>query len=239
MRGGLSWIDILITDVIIPAVNEEKSIGKVIADIPKEYIRFIVVVDNGSKDQTARVASQAGALMISEPRRGYGRACLAGINYLKGLDLQPDIVLFLDGDYSDHPEEAIFLLKPIIEGGYEFVLGSRALGDREKGSMTIPQLFGNWLATRLLKILFGGRFTDLGPFRAILWPALVNLKMVDKNFGWTVEMQIKVLKHNLKIKEIPVSYRKRLGKSKVSGTFKGSLMAGYKILITIFKYSFS
>ena len=222
--------------VIIPALNEEHSIGLVTRDIPDSLVEEIVVVDNGSTDNTAQVARSSGATVLSENKRGYGMACLTGIKYVLSREPIPEIIVFIDADYSDHPEEMSFLVNPIIEQGYDMVIGSRALGNREKGSMTIPQVFGNWLATSLLRLFYKVRFTDLGPFRAIKTSSLQKLHMADQNFGWTVEMQLKAAKNKMKCMEIPVSYRRRIGQSKVSGTVKGTILAGYKILWTIFKY---
>ena len=222
-------------DVVIPALNEEKSIAKVLEEIP-DFVREIIVIDNGSTDETYERAKQSGATVLQTLRKGYGRACLAGISYLSEKEDQPDIVVFLDGDYSDFPSEMDLLIKPILEGNVDMVIGSRALGERQKGSMTVPQRFGNYLATRLLKWLYGVKFTDLGPFRAIRFQKLLRLNMIDKNYGWTVEMQLKAAKTKLNCHEVPVSYRKRIGESKVSGTVKGTLLAGYKILFTIFRY---
>lgn len=219
--------------VIIPALNEERSIGKVINEIP-DFVKQIIVVDNGSSDQTSQVALTNGATTLSEPVGGYGKACLAGLDYL-ATKSPPDVVVFLDGDYADYPDQMDELLEP-IKNGFDMVIGSRVLGKREKGSMTAPQVFGNWLATRLIKIFYGVKFTDLGPFRAIRYEALMGLQMADQNYGWTVEMQLKAAKNGLKCTEVPVNYRNRIGYSKVSGTVKGTVMAGYKILWTIFKY---
>ena len=226
-----------IIDVIIPAYNEELSIAKVIRDIPKDLVRNIIVCNNNSSDATAVVASTAGAIVADEPSPGYGNACLRGMASIEALpyDEKPDILVFMDGDYSDYGEEMYELVKPILDDGMEMVIGSRALGRRERGSMTTPQVFGNWLSTTLIRWLYGYRFTDLGPYRAIRYPSLLALKMADRNFGWTVEMQVKAAKHKLKTTEIAVNYRKRIGTSKVSGTIKGSISAGYKILWTIGK----
>lgn len=224
--------------VIIPALNEEKSIAKVIQAIPNELVVEVVVTNNNSSDQTALRALEAGATVLNESRQGYGYACLKAIRYLSEKAEKPRIIVFLDADYSDFPEELPKVVQPILEKDMDMVIGSRALGKREKGSMTLSQLFGNWLATWLLYFLYGARFTDLGPFRAIKFDKLLALKMQDKTYGWTVEMQVKAAKQKLKFCEIPVSYRKRIGYSKVSGTLKGTLMAGYKILYTIFKYAF-
>ncbi len=222
--------------VIIPAYNEENSVGRVIRDIPKEFVNIIVVVNNNSNDQTAINAQNAGAIVLEEPKQGYGYACLKGISYIQELPHKPDIVVFLDADYSDYPEEIPLLIKPIMEENIDMVIGSRALGNREKGSMTPQQIFGNWLATTLIKWLYKVYYTDLGPFRAIKFDKLLLLKMQDKTYGWTVEMQLKAAKLKLKTKEIPVKYRVRIGHSKVSGTVKGTIGAGYKIITTIFKY---
>ncbi len=222
--------------VIIPAFNEEKSIAKVVEEIPENLISEIIVVNNGSTDKTAEAAGKTKATVLNEPRPGYGNACLKGIDYCKRQNSQPDIIVFLDGDYSDYPEEMGTLVKPILENKADLVIGSRALGIKEKGSMTPQQIFGNWLATRLLKLFFKVRFTDLGPFRAIRFSALLDLNMQDKTYGWTVEMQLKSAKQKLRCVEVPVRYRKRIGVSKISGTVKGTIMAGYKILYTLFKY---
>ena len=221
--------------VIIPALNEEGSIADVIREIP-EIVEEVVVTDNRSTDNTAEVARQSGATVLYEPQRGYGYACLKAIDYLK--DKSPDIVVFLDADYSDYPEELTKLVQPIIEDSFDFVLGSRINGDSEKGAMEPQQIFGNILTTTLIRWIFDFRYTDLGPFRAIRFDKLLALGMEDQTYGWTVEMQIKALKQNLKIKEIPVSYRKRAaGKSKISGTISGTIKAGYKIISTVFKYT--
>jgi glycosyltransferase involved in cell wall biosynthesis len=224
--------------VIIPAYNEALSIGKVVADIPRDLVQEIIVVDNNSTDATGAVAAAAGATVVPEPRQGYGQACLTGIKYALEQSPRPEIIVFMDGDYSDYPEEISLLLHPILTQGADMVIGSRALGNRERGSMTAPQVFGNWLATTLLRHLYQASFTDLGPFRAITTKALVQLNMQDRDYGWTVEMQVKAAKQNLKSVEVPVTYRKRIGVSKVSGTVKGVVMAGYKILWTIGKYYF-
>lgn len=226
----------MIADVIIPAYNESKSIEKVIHAIPKEIIRAIIVCDNGSTDDTAEYARAAGAIVVSAPQRGYGSACLAGMAYVRSQIVHgpPDVVIFLDGDFSDYPEESKLLLDAVKEGA-DLVIGSRVRGHHDPKSLTIPQQFGNWLATRLIHLFFGFQFTDLGPFRAIRWNKLLELDMQDRNYGWTVEMQVKAVKQGLSCTEVPVSYRKRIGQSKVSGTIKGSVLAGYKILWTIFK----
>lgn len=221
--------------VIIPAYNEEASIPLVIKDIPS-LVSEIIVVNNNSTDRTAQVAAAAGATVLSEPRGGYGFACLKGMEYLSNLEEPTDIVVFLDGDYSDYPEELLLIVAPIIEDNVDFVVGSRVARFRESGSMTIPQIFGNWLATSLMTLFFNSRFTDLGPFRAIKYNKLLEINMVDQTYGWTVEMQLKVLKRGFSYAEVPVKYRNRIGVSKVSGTIKGAIFAGVKILTWIFKY---
>jgi glycosyltransferase involved in cell wall biosynthesis len=223
--------------VIIPAFNEENGVGQVIAEIPRHLVNEIIVVNNASTDKTEHVATAAGATVLHEPVSGYGRACLKGLDYLETSEAKPEIVVFLDADHSDHPEEMEQLISPIIKGEADLVIGSRALGNKEKGSMTPQQIFGNWLATRLLKLFYGVSFTDLGPFRAITYARLIKLDMQDETFGWTVEMQLKAAKSGFRCVEVPVRYRKRIGFSKISGTVKGTVMAGYKILYTIFKYS--
>ena len=222
--------------VIIPAFNEAESIAKVINNIPN-VVDEIIVVNNNSTDATETVAKKAGATVLNETNRGYGYACLKGMHYIANQKDNPDIVVFLDGDYSDYPEELTKIIAPIIEKNIDFVVGSRVKNLREKGSMTIPQLFGNWLATNLMHIFYGAKFTDLGPFRAIKYSKLLEINMIDKTYGWTVEMQLKALKHKLSYTEVPVKYRNRIGVSKVSGTIKGSIFAGVKILSWIFKYS--
>ncbi len=224
-------------DVIIPAFNEESSIAKVIRDIPKDWVREVIVCNNNSTDNTAQVASDAGATVLLQPKMGYGSACLKGMEYIaqKTNEDIPDIVVFLDGDYSDHPEELPMLVKPIINDQVDLVIGSRAAGDMEQGAMMPQQIFGNWLATSLIRFIYKYEFTDLGPFRAIKYDKLLELKMNDPDFGWTVEMQVKAAKYKFECKEIPVSYRQRIGVSKVSGTIRGTVLAGHKILWTIFK----
>lgn len=222
--------------VIIPAVNEEESIGKVVEAIPRPLVDTIIVGNNGSKDNTAEVAKKAGAVVVDESRPGYGWACLKGMEYASQMDEKPDIIVFIDGDFSDYPEEMPNVVAPIIENDIDLVIGSRALGAKEKGSMTFPQRFGNWLATRLMRLFYPVRYTDLGPFRAIKYDALMNLGMSDKTYGWTIEMQLRAAKHKLTYTEVPVNYKRRIGKSKVSGTIKGTILAGYKIIFAIFKY---
>jgi len=222
----------MVTDLIIPALNEEASIALVLRDLPP--VRSIIVVDNGCTDQTPEIARSEGATVIKEAQRGYGAACLCGLRYIEqqisyGVSA-PDVVAFLDADYSDHPEELKNLIDPIKNEGYDFVLGSRILGEREPGAMPPQSYFGNKLACFLMRVLFNGQYTDLGPFRAIRYSALRHLKMADENFGWTIEMQIKATRAKLRTKEIPVPYRKRVGTSKISGTVSGSVKAGVKIL---------
>jgi len=226
-----------IIKVIIPAFNEERSIGRVIEEIPN-IVDEIIVVNNGSTDDTAVIAKKAGATVLNENQKGYGYACLKGINYLENQEIKPEIVVFLDGDFSDCPEELIKLVAPIIDNDIDFVIGARVKELREANSMTPQQIFGNWLATTLMKLMYRAKFTDLGPFRAIKYQKLSELEMVDKTYGWTVEMQLKSIKRNLTYIEVPVKYKQRIGTSKVSGTVKGTIFAGFKILGWIFKYSF-
>lgn len=227
----------MIIKVIIPAYNEEDSIANVIQEIPKN-VTEVIVVSNNSTDNTEVNAKAAGATVLEEPRKGYGYACLKGMEYIANQEEKPNVLVFLDGDYSDYPEELTKIVAPIIEQDIDFVVGSRVKSLREDGSMTPQQVFGNWLATFLMKLFFRARFTDLGPFRAIKYDKLLSLNMEDKTYGWTVEMQLKVLKQKLSYVEVPVKYKKRIGVSKVSGTVKGTIFAGVKILGWIFKYSF-
>lgn len=224
--------------IIIPAFNEEKSIAKVIANIP-DFVEEIVVVNNNSTDQTALVAAKAGATVLTEKSKGYGYACLKGINYLSQKDKTPDILVFLDGDFSDFPQELTKVIQPIKNNNADFVVGARVKELRESGSLTPQQVFGNWLACFLMKILYKSSFTDLGPFRAIRWSTLEKLQMSDKTYGWTIEMQLKVLRQKIAYQEVPVSYKKRIGVSKVSGTVKGTIFAGMKIMGWIFKHYLS
>lgn len=225
-----------IVKVIIPAFNEQDSITAVIKDIPS-LVSEVIVVSNASTDHTEQRAQAAGATVLREDNMGYGYACLKGLTYIAQQNPKPDIVVFLDGDYSDYPEQLTAIIKPILDNDLDLVIGSRDKRLRESGSMTIPQIFGNWLATTLMRLFFGARFTDLGPFRAMKYPSLLALHMEDKTYGWTVEMQLKVLKKKMKYTEVPVKYRNRIGVSKVSGTVKGAIFAGVKILSWIFKYS--
>ncbi|MDA8917318.1 glycosyltransferase family 2 protein [Flavobacteriaceae bacterium] len=224
--------------VIIPAYNEEDSIAKVIKEIPS-LVNEIIVVNNCSTDKTATVAATAGATVLDENRMGYGYACLKGIEHAARQQSPPEVVVFLDGDFSDYPVELIKIIAPIQNNEVDFVVGARVKELREEGSMTPQQIFGNWLACFLMKGLFNSTFTDLGPFRAIKWETLQSLKMSDKTYGWTVEMQLKVLRQKISYQEIPVSYKKRIGVSKVSGTIKGTIFAGAKIIGWIFKHYIS
>lgn len=224
-----------IIDVIIPAFNEESSIGSVLRDIPAEFVRDVIVCNNASTDSTKQKALEAGATVVDQMNPGYGNACLKGIEYICSKEEKPDVVVFIDGDYSDYPEQMISLCDPIIQDDFDMVIGSRALGELQQGAMQPHQVFGNWLATSLIKLFYNYEFTDLGPFRAIKFNKLIEMDMRDKNYGWTVEMQVKAAKLSYKCKEVPVDYRVRIGVSKVSGTIKGSVLAGHKILWTIFK----
>ena len=226
-----------IIKVIIPAYNEQDSIANVIKDIPK-IVDEVIVVSNNSTDHTEINAKNAGATVLQENRKGYGYACLKGMEYISIQKNLPNIIVFLDGDYSDYPEQLTEIIAPIVNDDIDFVIGARVKRLREKGSMTPQQVFGNWLATFLMKLFFGAKFTDLGPFRAIKYDELLALNMEDKTYGWTVEMQLKALKQKMTYVEIPVKYRNRIGVSKVSGTVKGTIFAGVKILGWIFKYSF-
>lgn len=226
------------TVVIIPALNEQESIGRVLADLPA--VGLVVVVDNGCTDATPDIAREAGAVVVDEPVPGYGRACLAGIRYVESnadkLPVSPNYIAFLDGDYSDYPEQIIDLIRPVHDGEADFVLGSRLMGQRERGAMPPQSVYGNKFAVGLIRLFWGHRYTDLGPFRVIHRDALREIGMQDENFGWTVEMQIKAVVRRLRIVEMPVDYRCRVGKSKISGTVSGTIRAGYKILLTIAKY---
>lgn len=223
--------------VIIPAYNEEKAIANVINEIP-EIVDEIIVISNNSTDNTIEAAKNAGATVLSENKVGYGYACLKGLEYIASQEIKPEIVVFLDGDYSDYPEELHKIIAPIVSGRMDFVIGTRDSNLREKGSMTPQQIFGNSLATYLMKLFFNSKFTDLGPFRAIKYVTLLDLDMQDKTYGWTVEMQLKILRKQIPYTEIPVRYKNRIGISKVSGTVKGTVMAGVKIIGWIFKYAF-
>jgi glycosyltransferase involved in cell wall biosynthesis len=223
--------------VIIPAFNEENAIVNVLKEIPNS-VSEVIVVDNNSNDLTSINAKNAGATVLFEEKKGYGYACLKGLNYIAKQEIKPDIIVFLDGDYSDYPKELLKIIHPIIADNIDFVIGARVKEYREVGSMTPQQVFGNWLACFLMKLFFNAKFTDLGPFRAIKYDKLLQLSMQDKTYGWTVEMQLKALKKGFSYTEIPVRYKNRIGVSKVSGTVKGTIMAGIKIIGWIFKYAF-
>ena len=225
-----------IVDLIIPALNEEKAIAKVLDDLPPIF-RHVILCDNGSTDRTAQVALQRGATVLYQPRRGYGMACLTGIDYVQKTHPLPDAVAFVDADYSDYPEELELLVRHLFDKKFDLVLGSRTQYPGARAAMGLHQLWGNYLAVSIIEILYGVRYTDLGPMRVIRWKALQQLQMRDTNYGWTVEMQVKAARQGLRIAELPVHYRPRIGQSKVSGTLTGSLRAGYKILSTIFKYA--
>ena len=227
----------LIVDVVIPALDERFSLPLVIADLPRALVRNIVVVDNGSKDDTGAEAASLGCVVIREPRRGYGSACLAGLAHLAARVPPPDVVAFLDADHSDHAEELPRLLAPFVSGRADLVVGSRALGTREPGALLPQQRFGNAIAAFLIRRLYGVNVTDLGPFRVIRWNALARLGMSDRGYGWTAEMQVKALKLGLRYAEVPVSYRRRAGRSKIAGTLRGTIGAGFKILYTVFRYA--
>ncbi|HXU29548.1 MAG TPA: glycosyltransferase family 2 protein [Thermoanaerobaculia bacterium] len=223
-------------DVVIPALNEEASLPLVLADLPHPPVRRVVVADNGSADATGRVAAQGGAVVVPAERRGYGSACLAGLAWLREND-PPDVVVFIDADYSDHPEELPQVIAPILAGSADVVIGSRVLGRRERGALLPQARAGNLVACLLIRLLYGHRYTDLGPFRAARWDALERVGMSDPNFGWTAELQVKALRAGLRVVEVPVSYRKRVGVSKITGTIRGTIAAGYKILWTVLRYS--
>jgi len=224
-------------DVVITALNEEASLPLVLAALPHPPVQRVIVADNGSRDGTARVAREGGAIVVAAERRGYGSACLAGLDWLRHHD-PPDVVVFVDADFSDHPEELPRLVAPLLAGEADLVIGSRVLGEREPGALLPQARAGNLVACLLIRLLYGHRFTDLGPFRAIRWEALERLGMADPNFGWTAEMQVKALRHGLRVAEVPVSYRRRVGVSKITGTVSGTLRAGYKILWTVLRHSF-
>jgi len=224
-------IESTLVDAVIPALDEAEAIGEGLDAIPRPLVRRVIVCDNGSSDGTPDVARTHGAVVVLESRRGYGAACLRALAALE--DDPPGIVLFLDGDRSDDPSEATRILEPILAGRADLVIGSRTLGRADPGSLTPQARFGNWLATRLLRLLYHARYTDLGPFRAIRYTSLASLGMVDRDFGWTVEMQIKAARARLRAEEVPVRYRRRIGRSKISGTISGSIRAGFKILETI------
>lgn len=222
--------------LIIPALNEEPAIGRTLDCVPRDLYRQIIVADNGSRDRTAEIARSRGATVVHEPERGYGAACLRAIG---ALAEEIDVVVFMDADASDDPAEAVLLLEPIYTGRADLVIGSRTLGHAEPGALLPHQIFGNRLATALIRVYFGHRYTDLGPFRAIRAESLRKLGMRDRNYGWTIEMQIKALRHRLRVLEVPVSYRRRVGVSKISGNWRASLAAGVKITWTVFRLAIS
>jgi len=223
-------------DVVIPAFNEEASLPLVLDAIPRPPVRRVVVTDNNSTDATARVGVEHGAVVVHEPDPGYGAACLRALRELREND-PPEIVVFLDADYSDYPEELPSLIEPIREGRAEVVIGSRVLGERQAGALLPQARMGNVVACLLIRLLYRHRYTDLGPFRAVRWSAFEALDMRDRDFGWTAEMQVKALRLGMRVTEVPVSYRKRVGVSKITGTVKGTILAGYKILLTVIRYS--
>jgi len=219
-------------ELIIPAYNEEDAIGEVVREVPREVVSRVIVVDNASTDGTGRAAREAGAEVVCEKRRGYGSACLAGVCALKDAE----VVVFLDGDRSDDPREIQLLIDPILEGRADFVIGSR-IGRMERGALTPQQLAGNRVATTLIRLLYGVRLADLGSFRALRREALESLGMSNLSYGWPVEMVVKAAKRGYRIAEVPITYRRRIGESKVSGTLKGSLLAGYHMISTILRYA--
>ena len=223
-------------DVVIPAFNEEASLPLVLAAVPRPPVRRVVVCDNNSTDRTAEVAADGGAVVVHESRPGYGAACLRALDHLRRDD-PPDVVVFLDGDYSDHPEELPAVVAPILAGEADVVIGSRVLGEHQPGALLPQARAGNLVACLLIRLLYRHRYTDLGPFRAARWDRFEELGMRDPDFGWTAELQVKALRRGLRVREVPVSYRKRVGVSKITGTVRGTLLAGYKILWTVLRYS--
>lgn len=223
-------------DVVIPAFNEERVVGDVVSSIPRPPVERVIVADNNSRDRTAEVAAAAGAIVVPAPRQGYGSACLSGLAWLRD-NQPPDVVVFLDADGSDFAEELPLLLQPIADGRADLVIGSRTLGRREPGALLPQARAGNLVACALIRLLYRHRYTDLGPFRAVRWPALERLAMRDPDFGWTAEMQVKALRHGLRVAEVPVSYRRRVGVSKITGTLWGTLRAGHKILWTVVRHA--
>jgi cellulose synthase/poly-beta-1,6-N-acetylglucosamine synthase-like glycosyltransferase len=222
--------------VVIPALNEEQAIEKVLSDLPRDVVHEVIVVDNGSTDRSADVAREHGARVIRESRRGYGQACLTG---MAALSDATQIVVFLDADYSDDPRQLPELVAPIAENRADLVIGSRVLGGAERGSLTPQQRAGNWLACQLIRWRWGFRYTDLGPFRAARRSTLETLQMRDRAFGWTVEMQLKALQQGVRVVEVPVRCRPRIGQSKISGTILGTIRAGTTILTTIARHAAS
>ncbi len=217
---------------IIPALDEEDAIGGTVSRLSRDLVHEIIVVDNGSRDRTAERAAAAGARVVAEARRGYGSACLAGVRAAAAAN----VLVFLDGDGSDVPEDITHVLRPILEGKADLVLGSRTLGDREPGSLSAHQVAGNWIVLTLLRLLTGVRLTDLGPFRAIRSEAMAQLDMCHPTYGWPVEMVVKAVRRGLRIAEVPVGTRRRIGRSKVAGTVRGSVLAGYHLIATVLRY---
>ena len=227
----------LTVDVVIPALDEARSLPLVLADLPRAMVRDVVVVDNGSRDGTGAIARHLGCTVVEEPRRGYGSACLAGLAHI-ARGHRPDAVVFLDADHSDHADELPDLLAPLTAGRADLVVGSRALGRRERGALLLRQRAGNLVASWLIRGLYGVTVTDLGPFRVIGWEALTRLAMADRDYGWTAEMQVKAIRRGLRYAEVPVSYRRRVGRSKIAGTFRGTAGASWKIVATICRHAF-
>jgi glycosyltransferase involved in cell wall biosynthesis len=228
----------VIVDVIVPALNEADTLPLVLRAIPRSLVRDVYVIDSGSTDATARLAVQGGALLLEEPQRGYGAACLRGVRHVEALPVPPDVVVFLDADFADDPAELGWLIEPIRARAADLVIGSRILGEREPGSLSLQQRVGNRVAVTMMRVIYGQRYTDLGPFRAIRLPALVALGMHDDGTGWLIEMQVKAAKTGLRVIEVPVSYRRRAGgSSKISSTVKGAVGASYKILYTILRHA--
>jgi glycosyltransferase involved in cell wall biosynthesis len=222
--------------VIMPAFNEAAAIGKVLAEIPVNVVSEVVVVNNNSSDATAEIARKSGAIVLDETKQGYGFACRRGLQYLSSRLNKPDIVVYMDADYADSPQETSELIKPIIDQNFDLVIGARTKAKREKNAMTFLQILGNWLAVKVIRVLYGFDFTDLGPFRAIKFDSLTRLNLNATTYGWPVEMQLKAVKKNFRIAEVPVSCRKRVGKSKISGTFKGVIGSSYQITKSIFNF---
>lgn len=226
--------------LMMPALNEEEALPLVLRDLertrsttPPPHVDEVIVVDNGSSDRTREIAERSGATVLLEPKRGYGAACQRAIQHLRNDP--PEVLVFMDADHSDDSRDLPALLRPILEMGYDLVIGSRTLGCREPGALFPQARFGNWLATGLIQLRFGFRYTDLGPFRAVRFSTLERMALADQDFGWTVEMQVRALQVGARVTEVPVRYRKRIGRSKISGTVAGSIKAGTKILSTLWR----